>query len=107
MNKHLPANREPGGEAMRVSVAGEKQQLEDKHAGGPYGRRTAEKWKQLLAQQQLHLEDQERAEEDRRGKRKLSSAVARLKLRCGGNDFALRPRDDRSFDDGTHGRQSV
>jgi len=53
---------------VRVPVRGEKQQLEDKK----HTVQTAaahQKSKDFLAEQQLNLEEQERTEEDRRGKR--------------------------------------
>jgi hypothetical protein len=57
VNDDLSAKGKPGNKSVRVSVPGEKQHLEDKHAHGPYGWSTTKKWKDFLSEQQLNLEE--------------------------------------------------
>ena len=71
MNEDLPAEGGPLGQSMRISVPGEKQPLENKHANRSNGRSASEKRQDLLSEQQLDLEDEKRAGEDRDSKRRL------------------------------------
>ena len=91
MNDDLRPKRKPRGKSVRVPVRGEKQQLEDKNAHCPNGRRTAKKSKDLLAEQQLNLEEQKGTEEDRRGKRQRSSpaTVRSRRGRTGNKDCVI------------------
>jgi hypothetical protein len=108
VNDDLPAKGKPHRKSVRVPVPGEKQQLENKDAHCPYGWRTTKKWKDFLAEQQLNLKEQKRTEEDRHGKRQLSSREAiRPHRGCtGDNDGVILPRHARNFDSDIHYSQS-
>ena len=89
---------------MRVSVTGEEQQLKYENTDGPYRRGAAKNRKNFLAEQQLHLEEQKRTQENRHGERQLSNTViAALRVRSTANcGRAIVQRKRRSFDSGTH-----
>ena len=70
----LAANGEASGEAVRVAVAREKEKLEDEDARGPDGGGAAEDGKDLFAEEELHLEEEEGAEKDGNRERQLSPA---------------------------------
>src|SRR2546427_199610 len=52
---------------MSVGVTGEKQDLEEKHAGGPDARAAAEPGQDVFADERLNLEKEEGAEKDGEG----------------------------------------
>ena len=104
MDDDLPAKRQPRGNCIRISLPGEKQQLEDNQADCPYVCRTAKKWEDFLSEQQLNLEEQERTQKDRQGKRQPSGPVLVGPGRgCAGKgDRAILPGRSRGFDSDTH-----
>ena len=50
---------------MGISISADENRLEKNHAGGPYGLTSPEQGDQLFGEHWLHLEEQERREEDR------------------------------------------
>ena len=109
MNDNLRPKWKPRGKSVRVPVRGEKQQLEDQHAHSPNGCRTTKKSKDFLTKQQLNLEEQERTEEDRRGKRQRSSpgTFRSCRGRTGKKDCVILWGHGRSLDSDTHSITSV
>ncbi len=79
---------------MGIQVTGKEQKLENQHVGGPDGRGAAKPPKNVLADDELHLEEEKSAEEDGGGK---NPAGALRRRRCGG---ILRLGN--WFDDETH-----
>ncbi len=63
---------------MRIGVAREQQRLEEHHRHRPHRGRAAEPRQHHLGEQGLHREQQQRADEDRRGIDHQHEAVARL-----------------------------
>ena len=64
VNAHLPARPEPAHHDVRIKVAREERRLEEHEARGPHGGRAAEPGKDLLRDDRLDQEQQERADED-------------------------------------------
>ena len=58
------ARGEPAHDEIRVGVAREQRRLEEHEARRPDGGRAAEPWQDLLRDDRLHQEQQERADED-------------------------------------------
>jgi hypothetical protein len=58
-------------------VASKQEQLKYKEASGPHGWRAAKNRQDLLSEQQLHLEKQERPQEDRNRVRCLGNLVSK------------------------------
>ena len=104
MNDNLLSDGKRCGQQMSVSVPGEEQQLEYQDTDGPYGRGAAENRKDFLAEQQLHLEEQERTQENPQSERQLSNTViAALRVRSTANcGRAIAQRNGRSFHSETH-----
>ena len=65
MQQGLRAWRCMAHERMRIGVAHEQDQLEEHHAERPHDRRAAEPRQDLLGDDRLHQEQQERRKEDR------------------------------------------
>ena len=52
------------GKEVRIEIASEEQQLEDEHVGGPDSGGATEPGKNVFADNELHLKEEERAEEN-------------------------------------------
>ena len=63
MHRRLFSPRQPA-QAVRIRVAAQQRQLEEKHAARPHGRASSEPRQDELRDQRLHLKQQERARDD-------------------------------------------
>src|SRR5207302_7675309 len=68
MYQCLRARLEVTGNQVRVGITREQDQLKKQHASRPYPGASSEPWQNVFADQWLHLEEQERSQEDRQRK---------------------------------------
>src|SRR2546421_12462042 len=59
MQNGLGARPEPARTKMGIRVAAQQNELKKEHAGRPHAGPAAEPWQDILADQRLHLEQQE------------------------------------------------
>jgi len=64
MQEALAARRQEAHDPVRIEIAQQQEHLEEQHAGGPHRGRAAEPGQDHLADDGLHLEQQEGAEEN-------------------------------------------
>ena len=80
----LADRRAAAAEQVGVAVAEQEQQLEEQHAGGPHGRGAAEPRQDLLADDELDLEQQAGADADRGGEQEHGERAGRRRGHQGG-----------------------